>query len=127
MSIGNISNSTFPSIGVAISAANNGRMSLPVAPSQLIYSHFKHVSGTPAPEGTEGVNISKLKILNTLIEQLEKMKGQEAIEYSSIDESDQKRIDALIEHFQQQIKAAQAAPVYTPAAPVMGLLFDIAA
>ena len=127
MNIGNISYNTFPSIGYAISAASNGRMSVPVAPSQLIYSHFKHVSGTPAPEGTSGVNISKLNILNTLIDQLEKMKNQGSMDLGMIDEQDEKRINAMIDHFQQQIKSAQSSSIYTPAAPATGALFNIAA
>ena len=126
MSIGAISNTSIPSIGYAITASMGGRTSLPVSKSMLIYSHFKHVSGVPAPEGTQGVNISKLKILDTLIEQLSRMKSQ-PVAKMNMDESDAKRIDALIDQYQQQIKAAQAAPIYTPAAPVTGALFNIAA
>jgi len=100
-------------------------MSLPVSPDLLIYSHFKHVSGTPAPEGTSGVNITKLKILNTLIDQLEKMKSQPSADLGIIDEQDENRVNALIDQYQQQIKAAQSAGIYTPAAPVMGALFNI--
>jgi len=127
MSIGNVPYHAFPSIGYAMSSASNGRMSLPVAPSQVIYSHFKHVSGTPAPEGTAGVNISKLKILNTLIEQLEKMKNQPSAGFDVIDEQDEKRINAMIDQYQQQIKTAQSMNIYTPAAPSTGALFNIAA
>ena len=127
MSIGAISSNSIPSIGYAITASMGGRTSLPVSPSMLIYSHFKHVSGIPAPEGTKGVNISKLKILDTLIEQLSKMKSQPAPELGNMSESDEKRINALIDQYQKQIKAAQAAPIYTPAAPVTGALFNIAA
>jgi len=126
MSIGAISSNSIPSIGYAITASMGGRTSLPVSPSMLIYSHFKHVSGIPAPEGTKGVNISKLKILDTLIEQLSKMKSQPAAQIN-MNESDEKRINALIDQYQKQIKAAQAAPIYTPAAPVTGALFNIAA
>ncbi len=126
MSLGAISNTSIPSIGYAITASMGGRTSLPVSKSMLIYAHFKHVSGVPAPEGTQGVNISKLKILDTLIEQLSRMKSQ-PIAQMSMDESDEKRINALIEQYQQQIRTAQAAPVYTPAAPVTGALFNIAA
>ena len=126
MSIGAISNTSIPSIGYAITASMGGRTSLPVSKSMLIYSHFKHVSGVPAPEGTQGVNISKLKILDTLIEQLSRMKNQPAMQIN-MDESDEKRINALIDQYQKQIKAAQAAPIYTPAAPVTGALFNIAA
>ena len=126
MSIGAIQNPTIPSIGYAISASKTGRMSLPVAPALYIYSHFKHVSGTPAPEGTQGVNISKLKILDTLIEQLSKMKKQDA-NIDKPDTGDEKRIDALIEQFQKQLHVARSMAPYTPAAPATGMLFNIAA
>jgi len=127
MSVGNVPYHAFPSIGYAISAASGGKMSLPVSPSQVIYSHFKHISGTPAPEGTTGVNISKLKILNTLIDQLERMKGQDAMELGMLNEHDENRINALIDQYQKQIKAAQSVSIYTPAAPATGALFSIAA
>jgi hypothetical protein len=125
MNIGAVPHHAFPSIGYAISAASGGRMSLPVSPSQLIYSHFKHVSGTPAPEGTSGVNITKLKILDTLIEQLSKMKNQPSANSGIVDEHDEKRINALIEQYQKQIKAAQSVSIYTPIAPITGALFSI--
>jgi len=125
MDIGAIPHHAFPSIGYAISAASDGRMSLPVAPSQVIYSHFKHVSGTPAPEGTSGVNITKLKILDTLIEHLSKMKNQPISEFGMEGEHDDARINALIDQYQKQIKAAQSASIYTPPAPITGALFSI--
>ena len=124
MDIGAVANHAFPSIGYAISAAVDGRMSLPVSPSQVIYSHFKHVSGTPAPEGTSGVNITKLKILDTLIEQLSRMKNQPYAEIGVTDETDEERINALIDQYQKQIKTASAG-IYSPAAPVTGALFSI--
>jgi len=125
MDIGNIPHHAFPSIGYAMSAAVDGRMSLPVSPSQLIYSHFKHVSGTPAPEGTSGVNITKLKILDTMIEQLSRMKSQPVAEFETAEESDENRVNALIDQYQKQLKTAQAS-VYSPAAPITGMLFSIA-
>lgn len=135
MSIGNVSNNfnTFPSVSHAASAVSGGRMSVPVAPSQVIYSYFKHVSGTPAPEGTTGVNISRLQILNTLIDQLDKMKGQGGtgqapmVDTGTIGGLDEKRVNALIEQYHQQIKAAQSISPYTPASPATGSLFNIAA
>jgi hypothetical protein len=127
MNIGSVPHQAFPSVGYAMTAAQSGRMSLPVAPGMVIYSHFKHVSGTPAPEGTTGVNISKLRILNTMIEQLSKMKKQEGMDLNMISEADEKRVDALIEQYQRQIKATQSASIYTPASPAMGALFNITA
>ena len=125
MDIGAISQHTFPSVGYAINAVNTGKKSIPVHPSMVIYSHFKHISGTPAPEGTQGVNISKLKILDTMIEQLSRMKKQSAVNYGTVSEQDERRINALIEQYQRELKTAQASPVYTPVSPVAGLLFNI--
>jgi hypothetical protein len=127
MNIGAIPHQAFPSMGYAITASNNGRASLPVSPALVIYSHFKHVSGTPAPEGTQGVNISKLKILDTLIEQLSKMKDRPTMDFGNLDGNDEQRINVLIEQYQKQIKAAQNVSVYVPAAPATGALFNIAA
>jgi hypothetical protein len=64
---------TFASIGYAIRKHGGGRISVPVAPSQYIYSHFKHISGVPAPEGVGGVSINKLKVIDMLMEQLERL------------------------------------------------------
>jgi len=127
MIAGAIPHQAFPSIGYAITASQAGKASLPVAPGLLIYSHFKHVSGTPAPEGSQGVNINKLRILDTLIEQLSKMKNKPHIEFGNYDSNDEKRIDALIEQYQKQLKTASSVSTYTPAAPATGLLFNIAA
>ena len=57
--VSGIPNIAIPTINYT--TAHNGKMSLPVNSSSLIYSHFEHVSGIPAPEGTQGVAISKLK------------------------------------------------------------------
>jgi hypothetical protein len=133
MNIGAIPNQTFPCIGYAMSATRTGRMSLPVAPGLVIYSQLRHISGTPAPDGTQGVNISKLRILDTLIEQLSKIKNKPAAEnfvassdFGNLEGTEEQRINALIEQYQKQIKTAQSVSIYTPAAPAVGALFSIA-
>jgi low affinity Fe/Cu permease len=55
------------------------------------------------------------------------MKSQPFMNIGTIDEQDEKRINALIDQYQQQIKTAQSTSVYTPAAPATGMLFNIAA
>ena len=124
------SNSPIPNVGYVLNASVGGKLALPVEPVNLVYSHFKHVSGTPAPEGIQGVNITKLRILDTMIEQLSRMKSRQMADDSNqslpIDGNNEKRLDALIEHYQSQIKTAHSAAVYTPAAPAAGALFSIA-
>jgi hypothetical protein len=90
-----------------------------VAPSAYIYSHFRHVSGVPAPEGVQGVAVSKLKILDTLIEQLVRLKKQPEPSYGPAGQTSGDRIDAMIEQYENQLRAAKAASVQTagPALP----------
>jgi hypothetical protein len=105
-------------------------MSLPVSEASYIYSHFRHVSGVPAPEGVRGVAVTKLKILDVLIEQLGQMKKKPDIDINGISPSDE-RVNALISQYEGQIKAARAANSvmpYTlaPSAP-SGALFSLSA
>ena len=128
MNVGGIPYNTFPNIVYAMNAARDGRMSLPVSPSVYIYSHFKHVTGVPAPEGIQGVNISRLKILDTLIEQLARMKKQPSGHVGEQGEDAEKRIDVLIEQYQKQIQAVQAASApFVSNTPATGALFSISA
>ncbi|MDL2229023.1 hypothetical protein LJC14_02115 [Treponema sp. OttesenSCG-928-L16] len=117
MVYGIISSNSIPSIGYAIRAAQSGRMSLPVAPSSYIYSHFRHVSGVPAPEGTQGVAISKLKILDVLIEQLNQIKHRDAPLPALDGNMKDEQIDALIEQYETQIRQAKAANAVMPYKP----------
>jgi hypothetical protein len=125
MEIGAMPYSAFPSIGYAINASQNGRVSIPVSPGQVIYSHFKHISGTPAPEGTLGVNISRLKILNTLMEQLSKIQHDPIMDFGNLSGNDEQRINNLIEQYQNQVREAHSPGIYSPPAPETGLLFNI--
>jgi hypothetical protein len=109
-------------------------MSLPVAPSAYIYSHFEHVSGVPVPEGGRGVAISKLKILDTLIEQLNRLKKQPEPSWGAAGETSEDRINALIEQYENQIRAAKAAGAALPYGPAasavpapLGAVFSLSA
>ena len=121
-----IPNISIPNI--AYTMANTGKTSLPVESSSLIYSHFEHVSGIPAPKGTEGVAISKLNLLDVLIGQIDKInKGSAAL--PSIPGISEGGIDTLIEAYQNQIKQARAASAAMPYIPSPntqpGVLFSI--
>jgi hypothetical protein len=95
-----------------------------------IYSHFRHVSGVPAPEGTRGVTISKLKILDSLIEQLGRLKNQGKIDLGAGGETDE-RLDILISQYEQQFRQAQAASAAMPYSAVFpaatGAVFNLVA
>ena len=129
MNIGSVPYYTFPSIGQAISISQSGRMSVPVSPSSFIYSQFKHISGVPAPDGISGVSINKLKILDTLIEQINKLKKQIEPPVDMKMEEGDLRLGGLIDQFQNQVRKIHtegAKGLYPPAAPEIGAVFNIA-
>jgi len=98
-----------------MSASRNGKMSMPVRPSAYIYSQFKHVSGVPAQKGVRGVAINKLKILDSLIEQLGSARKRGAgTERAWGEGMTEQRLDALITQYEGQIKAAKAAQSVMP-------------
>jgi hypothetical protein len=127
MNVGSVPYPAFPSIGYAISLSQDGKMSVPVSPSSYIYSHFKHVSGVPAPEGVSGVNINKLKIIDALVEQLSRMKNQPEAYSFETEAENEKQLNALIDRYQNQVRTLQALNTQNPyaaAAPLVGAIFD---
>ena len=115
-------------LAYAYSAGTSGRISVPVAPSQLLYSHFKNVTGT-ASVGASAYALDKLKILDTIIERLRTAKNKPSIDRESKGLSDE-RIDALIQQYGEQLHAAIVASptAYTkPSGIVPGMLVSLAA
>ena len=103
-----IPNVTVPPVSYA--AAQLGKMSLPVEPASLIYSHFEHVSGVPAPQGTHGVTISKLNLLDVLIGQLNQVKkGESTLSFSPA--ASFENSDAIIEAYRNHIQQAKEASI----------------
>ena len=115
-----IQNISMPDIGLAM--AQSGKMSLPVDPASLIYSNFEHVSGIPAPDGTQGVTISKLNLLDVLIGQLNQVK-KAAVAVPPVSGN----VDSLIENYMNQIRQAKAAAMPYNLSPDAqpGALFSI--
>ncbi|OJF77154.1 MAG: hypothetical protein BKP49_03190 [Treponema sp. CETP13] len=111
----------------------NGKLVVPVAPANVIYSQLKHISGISTKSSTnDGVSISKVRILNTLIDRLVTM-NQKLPKTDNPMELSENQVDALIKDYQQKIKntvaVAQANPYSlsggTP--PSTGSLFTLAA
>jgi len=119
-----------PGIGYAFSASLGNRVSLPVSPSMYIYSHFKHVSGVPAPQNIQGISIPRLKILDTVIDALVRMKQQPQPSMDLPEGDAEKRLNAFIIDLQKQVHTAQtttASAPYRLPAPDLGLAFSLSA
>ena len=85
------------------SISAGGRAYLPVDTNQVVYSHFQYVSGVPRAKDQNGVSIGKLKILNTLIDQLVKMRENEQENKLLTANSDEKTLDTMIEYVNNKI------------------------
>lgn len=126
----NISNLSPYSYNGIASGGVSGKLYVPVNPANVIYAQFDHISGVAAKKGQHGVSITKIQILNTLIENLTKIKTQSSSsEYQQMHLSDE-QVDVLIKNYQQQIKQAvtQAQSVQYTAAGInslSGALFAI--
>ena len=119
-----ISSSAYSTI---MNASTPGKVYMPVSQGSLIYSHFDHVSGVAAPKGQGGVSITKLQILNTLIDRLSNIRGEKVVpkKGSSADE-----INMLIEKYQSQIRSAvesanDSAYGLAGVRPELGALFSL--
>ena len=104
-----IPNISVPNIGYPM--AQGAKMSLPVDPASLMYSHFEHVTGVVAPKGTQGVSITKLNLLDVLIGQLNQVKKGAFIAGQGLPAEN---LDALIENYKSQIRQAKAASAAMP-------------
>ena len=121
--IGNINAFSYGS-SMANSAAM-GKLYVPVSKSVLLYSHFDHVSGVAATSGQSGVSITKLRILNSLIEHMSAIKNEEP---KTVQDISPERADQLIQNYQQQLsKALQTPYILSGAQPQAGDLFTLLA
>lgn len=127
--ISNITNLNPYSYHVSSSGAS-GKLFVPVSPSAVIYAQFNHISGVAAPKGQSGVSISKIQILNSLIENLSKIKGAQNSKTKSV-KLTEGQVDVLIEKYQKEIarsvQASQAQFMLNGAKPEAGALFSVQA
>lgn len=111
----------------------SGNMTLPVKPSQYIYTQFDYVRGVPASANQSTISITKIKILDTMVSHMIKTKQQISSQTASLNPQTDIQADAQIQQFQQQIKATETAakeiPYVAPTSvtPPQGLLFSIEA
>ncbi|MCR4627213.1 MAG: hypothetical protein K5640_06155 [Treponema sp.] len=110
------------------SGGASGKLYVPVNPGAVIYAQFNHISGVPAGKGQNGVSISKIQILNTLIDNLSRIKNTTIPKHDSVMSDGQ--AEALIKNYQAQIQAAAQNAKTAPfalagAQPMAGALFQI--
>ena len=112
-------------------SSSSGSLHVPVKNSVAVYTQFEHVKGTPAEKGERGVSVSRIRLLNTLIDQLVSMK-KSVSDAEKVDLSDDFSMDSMIYTYQRQVKnsftsSGPASYGLTGLMPEPGLDFDISA
>lgn len=87
---------------LAVSSTLNHNF-LPVKASQFIYSQFEHVSGVPSNEG--GVSVSKLQILNSLIDTIIKKNTDAKLDQSKLANLSDGEMDKILASFHSKLQA----------------------
>ncbi len=95
---------------------SSSRLSLPL--EQNLFMRFKHVTGVPSPDGS-GFSVSKLQLLDTLIEALKRLQGK-GILLPDPGASSPERLDRLIETLSQEVHQRIVQVAQTPFAPALG-------
>ncbi len=99
---------TIPITNLLRAQFSPGRIALPVQ-NQAIYARFKHVQGVPALSEGQGFSISRLRMLDNLIDRLTRVQGGKAPE---VQPASSVQVEGLIAHFaselHQAVGAAQA-------------------
>ena len=84
----------------------SGKVYVQVKPNQVVYSQFEHVSGYASKSNPDsGISVSKINILNTLIDQLVKIQNDTTKPKLPTDLTDS-QVDAMIKDYQGKIKTA---------------------
>ena len=110
-------------------SGSGNKLHVPVKPSSVIYAQFDHVSGFAARANQRSVPVSKIQILNTLINQLISMKSAPKVVQDTAGMSES-QMDVLIKDYQGQIQTSVALAQNTGyglagVAPETGALFSI--
>lgn len=110
MNIGSVQASqTIPFYQIVTAKYSSEKLSIPVAGGKHLYAHFEHVRGIPAKNGSTGVPIVKLKILDTLVKQIGRLQGDlertMAGHMVQSDDLDSEQLNAMISEYQDQLHA----------------------
>lgn len=82
-----------------------GRVSVPVKPGVSLYAGYEHVQGVPSPDPRMGVPLSKVRVLNHIIDRLVKMKQDDGLQPDTGKLSDE-ALDAMIKEMSQKLQTS---------------------
>ncbi len=103
----------------------NGKTSVPVRPLNSVYAHFKHFIGVPSRDIASQVPVTKIRILDNLIERIVKLRGRNSEDFT-IQKVDEANVDPMIKALEQELRNSLIAqkPSFTGLFPETGMLVN---
>ena len=118
--------STISLASLVRATSGQGKVSFPVSSSDIAFTNFKNIKIVPSGISGGSYSISRLRALDNLIEQLNRMKGQNKIETPDLKGLKTDVLNSLISELSNEIhtKLDTSSP-YKPSVESTGLLFNM--
>ena len=118
--------STISLSNIVRAASGQGNVSFPVNSTTMAYTNFKNINVVPSFNGKGTYSVSRLRALDNLIEQLNRMKGRNKIEVAGLDNLDTEDQNSLISELSEEIHTKlQTDIAYNLPIESSGLLFNM--
>ncbi len=106
--------------------SGQGKVSFPVNSNDIAYSSFKNIKIVPSGTSGGSYSISRLRALDNLIEQLNRLKGQEAVEIPETENLSEDTLNSLISKLSEKIHTKlDTKSAFKPPLESTGLLVNI--
>ncbi len=106
--------------------SGQGKVSFPVNSHDISYANFKNIKIVPSSSSSGSYSVSRLRALDNLIEQLNKLRGGEKFETPDSGNLSQETLKSLISKLSEEIHSKlDSASVYKNPVKSSGLLFNI--
>ncbi len=113
---------------VVRAASGSGRISFPVDSTTLVYTNFKNIKTVPSSGDTGTYSVSRLRALDNLIEQLNRMKELKGWKFPEINKMETPELDSLISELSDRIHSGlQTNRSFKTPIDTSGLLFNLMA
>ena len=123
------SSTTISTISLAniVRAANGlGKVSFPVNSSAIVYANFKNINTVPSSNNGGSYSLSRLRALDNLIEQLNRIKERNKVDTTGLDTLDLDDLNSLISDLSEEIhNNLQTEIPYNIPVESSGLLFNM--
>jgi hypothetical protein len=118
--------STISLASIVRATSGQGKISFPVSSIDMAYANFKNINIIPSNSDGGTYSVSRLRALDNLIEQLNRMKGQNKIETPELNKLDKESMDSLILNLSEEIHTRlESKSVFKPSFKTTGLLFNM--